>query len=84
MNPASSTLVQPVKGSCLETMQHFSICPFRLAVASRVSNRCKTDFAAKVLDISHEGAARELCAIVGDDFVRNPETANKSFEELDG
>ena len=31
----------------------------------------------------HEGAARELCAFVGDDSVWHTKTANDSLEELD-
>jgi hypothetical protein len=49
-----------------------------------VGNRSKTNLAAKVLDILHEGAARELCAVVGDDPVWYTKAANYSFEELDG
>jgi hypothetical protein len=49
-----------------------------------VSNGCKADFATKILGVLHEGAARELCDVVGDDSVRNPEPANQSFKELDG
>jgi hypothetical protein len=80
----SSTLAQPVKGSCLETTQHFSIYPFCLSIASRVSDRGKTNLASKILDVLHEGVARELSAVVGDDSIRNPEPANQSFKELDG
>ena len=47
-----------------------------------MSNRSKTNFAAKLLDVLHEGAARELCAIVGDDPVRDPEAANNRPDEL--
>jgi hypothetical protein len=57
-------------------MQDFSICPFCLTAASLVSNRSKTDIGAKILDILHEGMARELCAIVGDDPVWDTKTAN--------
>jgi hypothetical protein len=49
-----------------------------------VSNRGKTNFAAKVLDILHEGATCELRAVVGDDPVGHTETANYPFEKLDG
>jgi hypothetical protein len=65
-------------------MQNFSICPFCLTIAPRVGNRSKTDLGAKILDILHEGMTRELCAVVGDDPVRNTKTANYSLEELDG
>jgi hypothetical protein len=41
-----------------------------------MSNRSKIDFAAKVLDVLHEGVARELCAVVGDDPVWHTKTAN--------
>lgn len=57
---------------------------FRLAVASRVSNRGKIDLAAKVLDVLLEGASRELRTVVGDDPVRHTKTAHQSLEELDG
>ena len=36
-----------------------------------MSNRSETDLGAKVLDVLHEGATCELCAIVGDDPVRD-------------
>ena len=49
-----------------------------------MSNRSKANFDAKVLDILHEGAAYELCAVAGDDSVLHTKTANASFEELDG
>ena len=68
--------MQPVESPGLEPMQHFSICPLRLTVASRMSNRSEADLGAKILDVLHEGAARELRAVVGDDPVRDPETAN--------
>jgi hypothetical protein len=49
-----------------------------------VSNGGKTNFAAKVLDVLHEGATCELCAIVGDDPGGYTETANYPIKELDG
>ena len=76
-------LVQLIKSSGPETAQHFSVRPFRLAVASWVSNRGKTDLAAKVLDVLHEGATGELRTVVGDDPVRHTKTAHNPFEELD-
>ena len=76
--------MQPVKSSGLEPAQHFSICPLRLTVASRMSNRSEADLGAKVLDVLHEDAARELRAVVGDDPVGDPKTANNRPEELDG
>ena len=49
-----------------------------------MSDKRKTDLAAKVLDVLHEGVARELRAVVGDGPVRDPEAANNRPEELDG
>ena len=83
LDPVSSALVQPVESSGLEAPWHFSICALRLTVASRMSNRSEADLGAKILDVLHEGAARELRAVVGDDPVRDPETANNRPEELD-
>ena len=83
-DPISSALVQPVESSGLEPAQHFSVRPLRLTVAARVSNRSEADLGAKILDVLHEGAARELCTIVGDYPVRDPEAANNRLEELDG
>ena len=74
--------MQPVESSGLESPQHFRVCPLRLTVASRVSNRSEADLGAKILDVLHEGAARKLRAVVGDDPVRDPETANNRPEEL--
>ena len=48
-----------------------------------MSNRSEEDLGAKILDILYEGAARNLRAVVVDDPVRNPETANNRTEELD-
>ena len=83
LDPVLSALVQPVESSGFEPAQHFSICPLRLTVASRMSNRSEADLGAKILDVLHEGAARKLRAVVGDDPVRDPETANNRPEELD-
>ena len=41
-----------------------------------MSNRSEADLGAKIFDVLHEGAARELRAIVGDDPVRDSEMAN--------
>ena len=68
--------MQPVESPGLEPTQHFSIFPLRLTVASRVRNRSEADLGAKILDVLHEGAARELRVVVGDDPVRDPKTAN--------
>ena len=48
-----------------------------------MSKRSEADLGAKILDVLHEGAARELRAIVGDDPVGNPEMENNRPEELD-
>ena len=48
-----------------------------------MSNRSEADLGAKILDVLHEGAARELRVVVGDDPIRDPETANNRPEELD-
>jgi hypothetical protein len=47
-----------------------------------MSNRSEADLGAKVLDILHEGVARELRTIVGDDLVGHPKTANNPFKNL--
>ena len=69
--------MQPVESSGLEPAQHFSVCPLRLTVASRMSNRSEADLGAKILDVLHEGAARKLRAVVGDDPVRDSETVKQ-------
>ena len=48
-----------------------------------MGNRSETDRAAKVLNVLHEGATRELRAVVGDDSVRHTKMADYSLEELD-
>ena len=78
-----SALVQLVESSGPETAQHFSIRPFRLAVASRVSNGGKANLAAKVLDVPHEGVTSELRTVVGDDPVRYTKTTHNPPDELD-
>src|SRR4051812_6919447 len=75
--------MQPVESPSLESMQHFSICPLRLTVAPGMSNRSEADLGAEVLDVLHEGVARELRTVVGDDPVRDPEAANNRPEEFD-
>ena len=84
INPAPSTLVQLFKGLRSQASQHFSICPLCLAVAPWMCHGSKTDLAAEVLDVLHEGVACELHAVVGDDSVWHTKTADQSFEELDG
>ena len=49
-----------------------------------MSNRSKAYLATKVLDILHEGAARELRVVVGDDSILHTKKANESLKELDG
>ena len=68
--------MQLVESPRLETSQHFNIFPFPLAVAPRMSNRSEADLGAKILDVLHEGAARELRVVVGNDSVRHTETAD--------
>ena len=41
-----------------------------------MSNKSEADLGAKILDVLHEGVARELHAVVGDDPVRDPKAAN--------
>ena len=48
-----------------------------------VCHASKTDLAAKVLDVLHEGVACELCAIVGDDSIWHTKTVDQSLEKLD-
>ena len=79
-----SALVQPVKGLRSQSSQHFSIRPLHLVVAPRVCHGSKTDLAAEVLNVLHEGVARELRVVVGDDSIWHTKMADQSFEELDG
>ena len=76
INPAPSALVQPVKSLCPQASRYFSTFPLRLAVAPWVCHESKTDLAAEVLDVLHEGVACELRAIVGDDPVGYTKTTN--------
>ena len=39
--------------------------------------------ASERMNILHEGAARELGDVIGDDPGRDPEAAHQSFQELD-
>ena len=48
-----------------------------------MSNGSEANFAAEVLNVLHEGVARELRAIVGDDPVGYTKTAHYSLEELE-
>ena len=75
--------MQPVKGLRSQASQHFSIRPLCLAVAPGVCHGSKTDLAAEVLNVLHEGVARELRVVVGDDSIWYTKTADQSFEKLD-
>ena len=76
--------MQPVKGLRSQASQHFSIRPLRLAVAPRVCHGSKTDLAAEVLNVLHEGVACELRAVGGDNSAWHTKAADQSLEELDG
>src|SRR3954470_18532079 len=60
----------------LKPRKHFSICPLRLAVAPWMCHGSKTDLAAEVSDVLHEGVACELRAVVGDDSIWHTKTAD--------
>src|SRR3954470_24231873 len=81
LDPVPSALEQLVKTSGLEPAQHLGIGPFRLTVAPGVSNISEADLGAEILGVLHEGVAYELCTVVGDDSVGDPETANNQPEE---
>ena len=49
-----------------------------------MSNGSETDLVAEVFNISHEGVACVLRAVVGDNPIGYTKTAHQSFEELDG
>ena len=83
INPAPSTLAQLVKGLRSQASQHFSICPLRLAVAPGVCQGSKTNLAAEVLNVLHEGVARELRAVVDDDSVWHTKMVDQSLEKFD-
>ena len=69
INPAPSVFVQLVKSLRSQASQHFSICPLRVAVPPWMCHGRKTDLAAEVFDVLHDGVTCELRAIVGDDSV---------------
>ena len=75
--------MQPVKGLRSQASQHFSIRPLCLAVALGVCNGSKTDLPAEVLNLLHEGVARELRAIVGDASVWHTKMVDQSLEKFD-
>ena len=79
-----SALVQPIKGLRSQASQHFGIRPLRLAVAPGVCHGSKTDLAAEVLNVLHEGVARELRAVVSHDSVWHTKTTDQFLEKLDG
>ena len=81
--PQPAMLLQCIKGSYLESTQHFSVRPLSLSIAPGVCHRGKWDLASEGKNILHEGAACELGAVVGDDPGRDPEAAHQSFQELD-
>ena len=49
-----------------------------------MGNRSGAYFAAEVLGVLHEDAARELGVVVGDDPVRDTKAIDYPLEELDG
>ena len=75
--------MQPVKSPSLEASQHLYVCPLSMALTPGVSHRSKTNLAAEVLNVLHEGVARELRAIVGGDSIWHTKMADQSLEELD-
>ena len=83
VDPACATLLQHIKCSGLESVQHFSVHPLSLSIALGMSNRSEGDLASKVLDVLHEGMARELGATVSDYPGGHSKSAHQSFHELD-
>jgi len=70
-----------VVGARLEALEDFGICPFSLAVAPWVGHggieNLDTKIVAAVL------ATGDLCPIVGDEPVWDPEPAHDGFDKLD-
>jgi hypothetical protein len=78
----TAVLLQRIKGSCFESPQHFSVRPLSLPVASGMCDRSKRDLASEGMIILHEGTARELGAVVGNDPCRDSKMTHQIFQEL--
>ena len=72
-----------LEGPGLEASQDLRVGAFSLAIAPGVRHRSVADLRSKVSTICLEEIASELRAVVGDDAVGDPKTANNQPEELD-
>ena len=67
----------------LDAITYEPIGLFDLTIGLRMSNKCKADINSSVFAELHELSRSEVRAIVGDDTVRNPESARNHLEEVD-
>ena len=72
-----------LEGPGLEAPQDLCVGAFGLIVAPGVRHRGVADLRSKVSTICLEDIASELRAVVGDDAIRDPESAHEALDELD-
>jgi hypothetical protein len=76
-------LLQVVVGVRLESLEDLCICPFRLAIASRVGHGCEAELGANALTIFLEDPSCKLGSVVRNDTVWDPKSTNDGLEEGD-
>ena len=67
----------------LDAITYEAVGLFDLTIGLRVSDSREADIDSSVLAKLHEFSRSEVGAIVGDDAVRNPESACNHLEEVD-
>lgn len=72
IDPLLATLIDPIKGSCLESLENLHVFSLYLPIAMRMSNQSKADLDPDFFVVLDEGFASELCAVVGDDALGIP------------
>ena len=72
-----------MRESLLDARTYEAVGLFDLTVCLRVSDRREANIDFSVLAKLHEFSRSEVGAIVGDDAVRNPESARNHLEEVD-
>ena len=83
VDPVLAAILETVEASCLESLEHLSICLLGLPVASWVSYRGETEPCAQLFVVCPEEATGELRAIFGDDAVGHSKAVGYAPDEFD-
>jgi hypothetical protein len=76
-------LLQVVVGARLESPEDLCICPFCLAIASRVGYGCKLELGANPLAIFLKDLTCKLGSVIRNDTVWDPKSTDDGLEEGD-